>query len=531
MAERPNFLFIITDQQRADHLGCYGNGVLKTPNIDAIAARGTRFDRFYVASPVCMPNRATWLTGRMPSLHKVRSNGIPLNFSNVTFPELLHARGWRTALIGKSHIQNMTDRAPVLISSDQRERACAAELRDAMRCRIDTEDYSQERRSRWRDPAHRIATPYYGFAEVELCNDHGDGTFGDYERWARHREPRFLELRGRAHATADTRYTAPQAWRTRVPEDLYSTHFVAERASAWLERHAREHADEPFFLALSFPDPHHPFTPPGRYWDYYDPADIAAPHTCRQPDESAPPHVRWLHAERAAGRAVLDSSLPFAVSPREARETIALTYGMIAMIDERIGRVLSALERTGLADHTVVAFTSDHGDFMGDHGLMLKAPIHYDGLIRVPFIWSDPQQYNVATSTELAGTVDIAATVLNRAGVPPVNGMQGRNLFPSRPRELPAAPDCMLIEDETQSAYCGFKHPVRARTLVTQHWRLTIYRETEWGEMYELTKDPAEERNLWNTQVNRRAQRDLLEMLARSMLSACDQSPLPTARA
>jgi hypothetical protein len=109
--------------------------------------------------------------------------------------------------------------------------------------------------------------------------------------------------------------------------------------------------------------------------------------------------------------------------------------------------------------------------------------------------------------------------------------MQGRNLFPSGLEGLPAAPDGMLIEDDTQWAYCGFKHPVRARTLVTRHWRLTIYRGTEWGEMYELTEDPAEERNLWNKQVNRRAQSDLLEMLAKSMMSACDQSPLPTARA
>jgi arylsulfatase A-like enzyme len=102
MNERPNFLLIITDQHRADHLGCYGNTVLRTPNIDRLAARGTLFERFYAASPVCMPNRATWLTGRMPSLHRVRSNGIPLHFSNVTFPEVLRASGYRTALIGKS---------------------------------------------------------------------------------------------------------------------------------------------------------------------------------------------------------------------------------------------------------------------------------------------------------------------------------------------------------------------------------------------------------------------------------------------
>src|SRR5262247_2761295 len=108
MTERPNILFFITDQLRADHLGCYGNRVIRTPAIDSLAARGTAFDRFYVASPVCQPNRATLMTGRMPSLHGVRYNGIPLSLAANTFVDLFRAAGWRTALIGKSHLQNMT---------------------------------------------------------------------------------------------------------------------------------------------------------------------------------------------------------------------------------------------------------------------------------------------------------------------------------------------------------------------------------------------------------------------------------------
>ena len=106
MATRPNFLFLITDQHRSDYLGCYGHPILKTPHIDSIAARGTRFERFYVATPVCMPNRATLMTGRMPSLHGVRSNGMPLPLQANTFVDALRAAGYRTALVGKSHLQN-----------------------------------------------------------------------------------------------------------------------------------------------------------------------------------------------------------------------------------------------------------------------------------------------------------------------------------------------------------------------------------------------------------------------------------------
>src|SRR5262245_50328046 len=114
MADRPNFLLFITDQLRADHLGCYGNRIVRTPAIDSIAARGTSFDKFYVASPVCQPNRATLATGRMPSLHGVRTNGISLSLSANTFIDMLRANGWRTALIGKSHLQNFGGLPPAL---------------------------------------------------------------------------------------------------------------------------------------------------------------------------------------------------------------------------------------------------------------------------------------------------------------------------------------------------------------------------------------------------------------------------------
>ena len=120
-SSRPNFLLFITDQHRADFLGCYGHPVLRTPHIDSIAARGTAFDRFYVASPVCQPNRASLMTGRMPSVHDVRSNGIPLSMNAVTFVDLLRDAGYRTALVGKSHLQNFTGYAPIIKRPPPRE--------------------------------------------------------------------------------------------------------------------------------------------------------------------------------------------------------------------------------------------------------------------------------------------------------------------------------------------------------------------------------------------------------------------------
>ena len=118
---RPNFLLFITDQHRFDYLGCAGHRLLRTPHIDSIAARGTLFERFYVATPVCMPNRATLMTGRMPSVHGVRSNGSPLSLLSNTFVDALRAAGYATALVGKSHLQNFGPYPPILKRAPPRE--------------------------------------------------------------------------------------------------------------------------------------------------------------------------------------------------------------------------------------------------------------------------------------------------------------------------------------------------------------------------------------------------------------------------
>src|SRR5436309_1367205 len=140
MSKFPSFILFITDQQRADFLGCYGHPVLRTPHIDSIATKGTLFSRFYVASPVCMPNRASLMTGRMPSVHGVRSNGIPLSMQAVTFVELLRNAGYRTALVGKSHLQNFTAWPPLIKRPPPRPdyHEPAPHLRQAVRWNLDT---------------------------------------------------------------------------------------------------------------------------------------------------------------------------------------------------------------------------------------------------------------------------------------------------------------------------------------------------------------------------------------------------------
>src|SRR5262249_44924314 len=152
----------------------------------------------------------------------------------------------------------------------------------------------------------------------------------------------------------------------------------------------------------------HPFTPPGRYWDRYRADDVALPASWHVAPEQVPPHVRHLFTERDHGTARKDTPMLFACTEAEARPLIALTYGMIAMIDDAIARIPAALEASGCADETIVIFTSDHGDLMGDHQLMLKGPVHYQGLIRVPFIWRETNDRRAqGRRDQLAATLDI----------------------------------------------------------------------------------------------------------------------------
>jgi arylsulfatase A-like enzyme len=522
----PNFLFIITDQQRADHLGCYGNPTVRTPHIDALARAGFRAEHNYVATPICMPNRATMMTGRMPSVHGVRHNGIELSLDETTFVEMLREAGYHTALVGKAHLQNITG-APAQWPPDPRDR----QLRDARR--RGPGRYGQESGPTWeKDPEHELTLPYYGFEKVDLSIRHADEQYGHWRRWLRTQTKDADRLIGPENAIPAPEFELTkcrQAWRTRVPEELYPTSWITERTLDALRECAQR--GRPFFIECSYPDPHHPFTPPGEYWSMYAPDDIPLPPSFRAGHRHLPPHVAWLYGQRDTGKAVKHGQALFACSEREAREAIALNYGTISLIDDSVGRLLAELERLGLAADTVVIFTSDHGDFLGDHQLLLKGPIHYTGLVRTPFIWKDPAMTAPRESSALVQAIDLAPTVLARAGVPAFNGIQGRSLLPLIEGDAQTLRDALVIEEEGQRTYLGFDERVRMRSLVTAQHRISLYDGVPWGELYDRQADPEETINLWDDTGARKLRGELVERLAKAMLAATEESPHPTALA
>jgi arylsulfatase A-like enzyme len=481
-----------------------------------------------------MPNRATLMTGRMPSVHGVRSNGMPLSLRSNTFVDALRAGGYATALVGKSHLQNFTGHGPILKRPPPREgdTVLGAEFAEALKPMAGDGPYDQETPSRWssgRDFAMQL--PFHGFEHVDLCTEHGDRVGGHYYVWLKSQREDADALRDPKNQLAHD-YACPQAVRTAIPEALYPTRYIGDKACTWLDRYAQAKNEAPFFLMVSFPDPHHPFTPPGRYWSMYRPEDMSLPPSFDHGNRPLPRPVAWALAQRESGQADTAGQVAFTVNEREVREAMALSCGMIAMIDDSIGQVLARLKANGLADNTVVIFTTDHGDFLGDHRLLLKGPTHYEGITHVPFIWAEPGQQPARRSDVLCGTIDIAPTILDRARIAPYNGMQGMSVVPAIGGESQSvARDSLIIEDDQQRATLGFTASSRLRSLITRRYRMTIAHGDPWGELYDRQNDPHEMDNLFEDSAHRAVRGELMERLAYREMEYADRSPLPSGRA
>jgi arylsulfatase A-like enzyme len=477
---RPNILLIVTDQQRADHVGFGGNDIVRTPHLDALAARGTVFDRALVANPICMPNRSSILTGRVPSAHGCIFNDRSLSWNVNTFPRELRKAGYETALIGKSHLQHGLSR------NVHRDATAAPASFLTEPVGWDT----WENAERYLDGPVDVPTPFYGFDHVELTIGHGDQVTGHHYRWAlaKGADPKLLTQDWGPESPAKRRSDEWwQVFEPQIPEELYSTTFVTERTISWLEATSR---DEPWMLQCSFPDPHHPFTPPGRWFDAYRPEDMPVSASFDDPLTDAPKHLRTFRKLKPSKNVVQ----MFGPTRAQLQHATAAEYGMIEMIDAGVGRVLEAVERLGMADDTIIVFTSDHGDMFGDHGLMLKGTMHYEGCIRVPLVIAQPGRTGTRSSA-LASSLDLAQTLLELADVPVFDGMQGTSLVPVLDDPSASVRDHVYIEEDFPAAEIFPIFPYKVRTVVTDEGRITRY-DTGEVEVYDWAGDPEERVNL-----------------------------------
>lgn len=478
---QPNVLFIITDQHRFDHVGFAGNPVVRTPNLDGLAARGTVFDNAWVANPVCMPNRSSIMTGRLPTAHGVVFNDRSLDWGANTHVRAFRDAGWKTALLGKSHLQHGMSRdsmSPIPSAS-----AVVNNWEPGWDTLEDSERYHQEIPA-WPDD-------FYGFEHVRLTIDHGARISGHHLHWALEKGARFEDIVIPQTAESPSTIRSDRWWQVYQPTygpELHSTTFVCEETINFIE--AATQSDTPWLAWASFPDPHHPFTPPGEWFHRHDPSDMPLSATIDDPLTSAPEYLRRLQQLTAADQRLYVT--PFGASDtRLAQECLAANYGTIEFVDHAVGQLLAALDRLGQIDNTIIVFTSDHGDMMGDHGLMLKGFMPFDGNQRVPMVVVDPRRPAGATSA-MASSLDLGPTLLDLCGLEGHDGMHGVSLAPAMDDTTERPRDHVLIEDDLPDASAArLRMAAKRRTVVTDDFKFTRFSNGE-SLLFDRVLDPDE---------------------------------------
>lgn len=491
-----NILFVTTDEQRCDGLGCYGGRIARTPVADRLASQGVLYERAYTQNVTCMPARSTIVTGQHVNTHGVFRNGYSLPESDPSVAELLKERaGYRTALVGKAHWQPMVD--PTAFEASAATRG-----------------------------EHG---PYRGFDHLSLAvhSAHSYRCVTHYSRWMADNHAEHVEsfyppvgpkngpnnLRG-----GETR--AIQVHRNDCPRELYHTDWVADRALDWL---ATLGGDDDWFLWVSFPDPHHPFDPPrselGRVnWRDFDlPPGHPGSHDKIVALLSKKPR-HWL--EFYLGKADIaeetpDDFVPSTMTGDNVREINAMVHVQNELIDEALGRIVGWLESRGWAEETDIFFTTDHGTAQGDFGLMFKGPFHVDALMRLPLIWRPAPSAGLDVAgtriDDPVGHVDLAPTLAAIAGLDAAPWMEGAPL----PLDPSPERDHAICQWDAEKA--GLE--IRLRSVYDRSGFLcTAYAPTNYyhggeGELYDVHEDPRQWVNLWDDPGYRAVRDELVEKI------------------
>ncbi|TMV45254.1 DUF4976 domain-containing protein [Paenibacillus mesophilus] len=469
--KQPNILLITSDQQHWNTIGAF-NKEISTPNLDRLVREGTAFSRAYCPNPTCTPTRASIITGQYPSQHGAWTLGTKLLEDRHVVGDDFANAGYRTALIGKAHFQPLhgTEEYPSL---------------EAYPLLQDLEFWK------------RFNDRFYGFDHTELARNHtNEAHVGQhYAIW--------MEQKG---CTNWRDYFLPptgtmdkgKKHKWELPEEYHYNTWIAERTNALLEQY--RDAGESFFLWASFFDPHPPYLVPEPWDAMYDPDRLTIPELVPGELDDKPPHFRMTQEERPdfshlkeTGKGIhgYHSHL---MPETERKRLVATYYGMISLMDKYIGRILDKLDELGLSNDTIVVFTTDHGHFFGQHGLQAKGGFMYEDLIRLPFVVRWPGRVPAGrVSDAIQSLVDLAPTFLSLAGISIPHAMTGIDQSKVWLGERSEARD---------HAICEFRHEpttIHQKTYVDRRYKITVYYNQTYGEMFDLESDPNELNNLWDS--------------------------------
>lgn len=477
MADRPNVLWICTDQQRYDTIGALGNPYVSTPNIDKLVAGGTAFTHAYCQSPICTPSRASFLTGRYPSAVHVNGNG------NATFPDhpplltkILADAGYDCGLVGKLHLSSAFGRVEARVDDGYRYW-----------------QYSHAPRDDWE-------------------------TGHDYADWVRSKG----EVLGELTKSPDG-----------VPAEFHQTTWCAEKTIEFINE--QRDADTPWLVSVNIYDPHPPFNPPQAYRDQFDPAEMPGA-LFRASDLEQQKQLEALDFQ-SKGRNPEDLDIKSPIVPhtqtrglvepdgpggRDHRTLQAAYYAMIKLIDDQVGRMIEALEASGQLENTLVIFMSDHGETLGDHGLIQKGCRFYEGLVRVPLILSWPGKVKAgAVYDGLTELHDVTATIMEAAGQEIPGYFHGRSL-------LPIATGA-VTDHHRDFLRCEYYDALDLSdgTLATMYrdatHKLVVYHGHGLGELYDLVEDPDEFDNLWDDPDHQALKLGLMQKSFDATMAAIDK--------
>jgi len=462
---RPNILFLMTDQQPVSTLGCYGSPAepSPTPHVDRLAREGIRFDRFHVSAFPCSPSRACFLTGREAHRHGVVTNDVLLADDVPTLGDACKAAGYDTAYFGKWHLGGMMYRAPKGAKGRRKPFG-----------------------GRWF--RRRVPSPD-GFRFEQLEGGVGeDGPQQGFDEWAggwTHYHA-YLREAGLGHLVGDpprvgNHNDLPSGGDhthavSRLPAEHHMAAFFRKRAVAFLRRHKAP--AKPFCMVVSFYGPHLPVAPPKPWDTKYGLDQVKLPANHHDELKGKPRRQRSNHRCYQLGK----------WTDEQFRDYIRRYYGYCAYIDQQVGHILDALDDTGHAADTIVVYTSDHGDMVAAHGFIWKlGHCGYDELLRVPFVLRYPRHVKGGQATRaLAAGVDILPTLLELAGIPAPDGVQGRSFRPVLQGKAKAFRDYVVCNSIGSSL-----------TVVGGRWKYVLnWSPRDLDELYDTQADPGEMSNL-----------------------------------
>lgn len=447
--KRPNIVLIMPDQQRADTITCDGNTHMITPNLDRLGREGVILKNCFTQGACCMPARAAFFSGKYAHELDVLTNVARWDGEDNWVRQLTET-GYQTACIGKMHLKPW--RSP-----------CGFEYRFI--CENKNEPYAR------------------GDMEVDewirYLAAHGLERPLDYPQTT----PDFFDRMGDVDFPLD--------------EEFHEDVFIGSKAVEWIEQ--RED-DRPLFLYVGFAGPHDPYDAPKRYKDMYADRDIPAPHAVRGERAEKPPEQNA--AMEAYETQVGESTIRLShATPQRVRNMRAAYFAGVTLIDEYVGKILEALDNRKLLDDTVVIFCSDHGDALGDNEMIYKW-FMYDSMTRVPMLLWGPRCFPKARPEAMVEFFDVGPTVLELAGARIPHDIRARSFLP------------LLKGDESfkdkEFVFCEEKHMVMVRG---RDWKLVCYNGKPYGELYDLTADPHESRNLWDDPGCQQRKAGLIEVM------------------